>query len=84
MTVEAIKDAIAHLSEAERKQLVAWVEELEEEVWDRQMEEDFVPGGRGVHLLSEVQADIAAGRIQPMEEFLAEAKTRDRHSKTNK
>ena len=31
MTVEAIKDAITHLSEQERKQLADWFEELEEQ-----------------------------------------------------
>jgi hypothetical protein len=41
MTVEAIKDAIVHLSGEERKQLADWLEELEEEAWDRG------PGGLG-------------------------------------
>jgi hypothetical protein len=82
MTVEAIKDAIVHLSEPERKQLADWLEELEEEAWDRQIEHDFSPGGRGVHLLEEVKADINAGRTKPMKEFLAEAKARREESKT--
>lgn len=84
MTVEAIKDAIVHLSEPERQQLADWFEELEEDSWDRQMEQDFAPGGRGVHLLEEVKADIAAGRTKPMDEFLAEAKARREQSKTGK
>ena len=74
MTVAAIKDAIVHLSEPERQELADWFEELEEEAWDRQMERDFAPGGRGAYLLDEVKADIAAGRTKPMQEFLAEAK----------
>jgi hypothetical protein len=56
--------------------------ELEEEAWDRQMEQDFAPGGRGAHLLEEVNADIAAGRTQPMHEFLAEATAKREQSKT--
>jgi hypothetical protein len=84
MTVEAIKDAIVHLSEPERKQLVDWLEELEEEAWDRQMERDFAPGGRGTHFLEEVKADIAAGRTKPMHEFLAEASARRKQPKTGK
>ena len=76
MTLEAIKDAIAHLSEPERKHLADWFEDLEEDAWDRQIEKDFAPGGRGAHLLEEVKADIAAGRTKPMHEFLAEAKAR--------
>jgi hypothetical protein len=84
MTVETIKDAIVHLSEQERKQLADWFEELEEEAWDRQMEQDFASGGRGAHLLEEVKTDIAAGRTKPMEEFLAEAKAKHEQSKTGK
>jgi hypothetical protein len=38
------------------RQLADWFEELEEEAWDRQMEQDFAPGGRGAHLLEEVNA----------------------------
>ena len=74
MTVEAIKDAIVHLSELEREELAEWFEDLEEDAWDRQIEQDFAPGGRGAHLLEEVEADIAAGRTKPMHEFLAAAK----------
>ena len=35
MTVEAIKEEIGHLSEQERKQRLDWLEELEEQAWDR-------------------------------------------------
>ena len=61
MTVAAIKDAIAHLSEEERKQLADWFDEQEEEIWDRQMEQDFAPGGRGAHLLEKIDRQIDAG-----------------------
>ena len=47
MTVEAIKEAIVQLSESERKELAGWFDELEEEAWDKEMERDFSPGGRG-------------------------------------
>ena len=80
--MEAIKEAITHLSEEERKQLADWFDELEEQAWDRQMEQDFGPGGRGAHLLEEAEADIAAGRTKPMHEFLAEAKAKREQSKT--
>jgi hypothetical protein len=84
MTVEAIKDAIVHLSEPERQELADWFEELEEAAWDRQMEQDFAPGGRGTYLLDEAKADIAGGRTKPMQEFLAEAKANREQSKTCK
>jgi len=41
---------LIHLSDQERKQLADWFEELEEVAWDRQMEQDFAPGGRGVSI----------------------------------
>ena len=55
-----------------------------EDAWDRQMEQDFSTGGRGVHLLEEVNDDIAAGRTKSMDEFLAEAKAQREQSKIGK
>jgi hypothetical protein len=70
MTVDAIKDAIAHLPEQERKQLADWFEEMEEQAWDRQMEQDFAPGGRGAHLLEKIDRQIDAGNAASLEEGL--------------
>jgi hypothetical protein len=70
MTVEAIKEAIAHLSEQERKHLSEWFEEMEDEAWDRQMEQDFAPGGRGAHLLENIDRQIEAGNFTSLEEGL--------------
>ncbi|MGA3235876.1 MAG: hypothetical protein ABSG03_06220 [Bryobacteraceae bacterium] len=70
MTVEAIKDAIARLSEEERKQVADWFDELEEEAWDRQMERDFANGGRGAHLLEKIDRQIDAGNFTSLEEGL--------------
>ena len=76
MNVEAIKEEIGHLPESERKQLLDWLEEQEEEAWDCEIERDFAPGGRGERLMAEVEADIAAGRTRPLSDVLAEAKAR--------
>ena len=70
MTVEAIKDAIVHLSDQERRQLADWLEEMEEEAWDREMERDFAPGGRGAHLLEKIDRQIDAGNFTSLEEGL--------------
>ncbi len=72
--MEAIKEAVVHLSEAERKQFAHWFEELAEEAWDKEFERDFGPGGRGERLMANVEADIAAGKFRPVEEFCAEQK----------
>lgn len=68
--MEAIKDAITHLSEQERKQLADWFQELDEEAWDQQMEQDFAPGGRGAHLLEKIDRQIDAGNFTSLEEEL--------------
>jgi hypothetical protein len=40
------------------------------------MEEDLSPGGAGMALQEEAESDVNAGTAKPMDEFLAEAKTR--------
>ena len=42
--VEAIKDAIVHLSEPEREELAEWIDQMQEDEWDREMERDFSAG----------------------------------------
>ena len=82
MMVEAIKEEIGHLSEQERKHLLDWLEELEEQAWDKEIERDFAPGGRGERLIAEVEADIAAGRTKPLSDVLAQAKTKREQSRS--
>ena len=76
MTVEAIKEAIAELPSDEKTSLAAWLLKQDMEEWDKQIEDDFSPGGRGMALLEEAEADIREGRVKPMDEFLAEGKLR--------
>jgi hypothetical protein len=42
---------------------MAWLIEQDAAVWDRQMEEDFSPGGAGMSLLKEAKAVARAGGI---------------------
>ena len=72
MTVEGIQAAIAQLSEADRRKLADWFEQMEEQTWDKQIEQDFSPGGRGMPLLAELERELAEGKTRPMEEGLAE------------
>ena len=81
MTIETIKEAIADLSPKEKTRLAAWVLQQDEEEWDRQIQDDFSPGGRGMALLEEAQADAREGRSKPLDEFLA--KTRAHRSLRN-
>ena len=72
MTVEAIKDAIAGLAEDDRHSLAAWLNELDYDSWDRQMVQDFVPGGRGMAWAERVKRQIAEGKARPMDDAFAE------------
>ena len=68
-TVTEIQHAIEHLSATEQWQLARWFEEELEDAWDAQIEED-IKGGRLNHLISKAEADIAAGRVKPVDEVL--------------
>ena len=68
MTLEALKQAIAELPEEEKTALATWLNEQEMDEWDRQMQKDFSPGGRGVRVVEKVKADIRAGKFRPMDE----------------
>ena len=71
MNVEAIKASFEGLPEPERRKLADWFE-LEEQAGDKQIEEDFSPGGRGVPLLAELERELAEGETRPMEDGVAE------------
>jgi hypothetical protein len=76
VTVESIKEPIPELGADEKASLTAWLVKQDAAEWDRQMKEDFSTGGAGMALLEEAEADLRAGRIKPMDEFLAEAKAK--------
>jgi hypothetical protein len=82
MTVDAIKQEIGHLSEQERKELLDWLEELDEEAWDREMARDFAPGGRAAHLVErvdrEIDHNICSDSLSSLEEGLRAR--RERHT----
>ena len=70
--MEAIKEAIGGLPAEEKTALAAWLLREDMAEWDRQIEEDFSPGGRGMPLLAELEREIAEGKTRPMEEGFAE------------
>ena len=76
MTIEAIKEAITELPLEEKTRLAAWVLQQDLEDWDRQIQDDFSPGGRGMALLEQAQADAREGRSKPLDQFLAEIRAR--------
>jgi hypothetical protein len=74
ITMEAIKEAITELPRDEKTRLASWLLQQGVEEWDRKIQEDFSPGGRGMALLEEAQADVREGRVKPMDKFLAKAR----------
>jgi hypothetical protein len=80
MTIEAIKSAIAALPNEERHSLASWLNELEYDAWDKQMVQDFSPGGRGVTLVDKVKREISEGRTIPLLEGRDLAKASPRQS----
>ena len=76
MNVEAIKEAIAGLPEDDKLSLASWLNQQTMDEWDRQMEKDFSPGGRGMSFLEQVEREIAAVKSRPIEEGFAERQHR--------
>ena len=71
MTLQAIKEAIEHLPEEERRKLAAWFEGIEEAAWEADLTRDFAPGGKSEKLAEELHREISEGKAQPLEEGLA-------------
>ena len=63
MTVDAIKEAISGLPDEDKIELASWLSLQTMDEWDPQMARDFAPGGRGVHVIEKVKADIRAGKF---------------------
>ena len=66
-TVDALKEAIASLPETDKAALASWPNVQVMDAWDRQMQHDFSPGGRGMKLAEELQREASEGTVEPME-----------------
>jgi hypothetical protein len=71
MTLEAIKEAIKHLPEEERRKLADWFEGMEEAAWDDDLKRDFSLGGSGERLAKEIQREVSEGKARPIDEGFA-------------
>ena len=63
-TVTEIKEAIEHLSPREKAELNAFLQNLPEDDWDRQMKTDAQPGGKLDVLMEEAKAEAGAGELR--------------------
>ncbi|MGD0301963.1 MAG: hypothetical protein ABSE86_33205 [Bryobacteraceae bacterium] len=68
MTIDAIKDAITGLPQDAQVALAAWLNLQTMDSWDKEMQADFTPGGRGHHVVEKVRVQVHAGSFRPMSE----------------
>ena len=68
-TVKEIESAIQQLPANEKWNLLHRFHGTLWNEWDRQIETDSA-AGRLDHLVQEVEADIAAGRVKPLDEII--------------
>ena len=70
LSVEEIKAAITNLDADDKLSLASWLNLQTMDDWDRQMERDFSPGGKGAKFLKqvkrEVAEDLARGTVRPI------------------
>ena len=66
MSLAEIKSAVDALSAEELAELVTFIRERDQAAWDRQIDEDFAPGGRLTRIAEEVRGDARAGRVQDL------------------
>jgi hypothetical protein len=64
-----LEQTIKTLTEQEVRDFARWLQEYLDSLWDRQIETD-VAAGRLDHLIAQAEADIAADRVQDLDEVL--------------
>lgn len=66
MSLAQIKTAVGQLTPQELTELAEFIEQQDKRGWDRQIEEDFAPGGRLHATLNAVDRQIDAGESTPL------------------
>ena len=66
MSLAEIEKAVAALSPEELTRLAAFVARQDKLAWDKQLEEDFSPGGKHAKALEKFDAEIDAGGSTPL------------------
>ncbi len=65
MGIAEIESAIAQLPAKEFAELIAWIQEYRERVWDKQIEDDLA-AGRLDALISEANDEYRQGLARPL------------------
>ena len=64
-TIQEIESAITKLKPEEIRAVGKWLDELREQMWDKQIEAD-AQAGRLDKLMEEAKRDFEAGRCKPL------------------
>ncbi len=63
MSINELKNAIQHLSHEDMVELIRWMAEYDNGLWDRQIEDDLKTGKLD-KLIQTVRQDIKAGKVK--------------------
>jgi len=66
MSLAEIKQEVIKLSNDELAELTAFIRERYNAAWDREIEEDFSPGGKHERILAKIDSQIDAGDFTPL------------------
>jgi len=66
MRLPEIEEAVDKLSPEELAKLAAHIARRDKLAWDKEIEEDFSPGGKHHEALKKIDEEIDAGRFTPL------------------
>lgn len=66
MSLSEIEKAVDELPPNELVKLAAYIARRDKLAWDRELEEDFSPGGKHEKVLEKIDAEIDAGNFTPL------------------
>ena len=61
-SLREIQEAIISLPDKEKAKLSKWIANIDTEIWDNEIEQDFQEGGQGSELLEKIKFDFHSGK----------------------
>jgi len=66
MSLTEIEKAVDELSPSELTKLAAYIANRDRVAWDKEIEDDFSPGGKHEKAIEKINAEIRAGNFTPL------------------
>ena len=66
MSLAEIEKAVDELSPNELTRLAAYIARRDKLAWDKELEEDFSPGGKHEKVLEKIDVEIDSGNFTPL------------------